>query len=437
MFLRRLLVQVKRSAPAPYLALLLGLVATLWAWRETRDAEQSLARAQFATQVANIAEGIEHGLAIREQLLRGAQGLFASTEHLSRDTWRRYVASLDLVKYSPGVLALTILPRVTAGDLPDHLRRMRADGAPDYTVRPPGERSEYFPVAFIEPLSAANANVLGFDLYSEPIRHAALDLARDSGQVAVSGKLVLARDSPEGAQTSVVVVAPLYASDMSLRSVDERRAALQGFVSSGFRIREVVAAILGSQRLPLNLRIYDGDSMIPESLLFEDVEVKPGVAPGGKGSFVTTRVIPVGGRKWTLGFSSRSGSGKYVNWTESSYVIVVGVLLSLLLFAQLFSLSHSRNRAVTLARDVGRRLKENEERYALALQGTSEGLWDWNIVTGEAHYSPRWKEQIGYRDSEIGSNFSELESRVHPDDLARVQEALLQHLDAAAPYLIE
>jgi diguanylate cyclase (GGDEF)-like protein/PAS domain S-box-containing protein len=72
-------------------------------------------------------------------------------------------------------------------------------------------------------------------------------------------------------------------------------------------------------------------------------------------------------------------------------------------------------------------LRESEERYALAMQGANDGLWDWNLVTNEVHWSARWKAVLGYDESEIGASPDEWLTRVHHEDLERVKAALSTH----------
>jgi two-component system, cell cycle sensor histidine kinase and response regulator CckA len=68
-------------------------------------------------------------------------------------------------------------------------------------------------------------------------------------------------------------------------------------------------------------------------------------------------------------------------------------------------------------------LRASEERYALAIQGANDGIWDLNLITGEAYHSPRWKSILGYEDDEISGNISEWWSRIHPADYQRVMES--------------
>ena len=78
-------------------------------------------------------------------------------------------------------------------------------------------------------------------------------------------------------------------------------------------------------------------------------------------------------------------------------------------------------------------LRESEARLRLSVAASNIGLWDWNLVTNEIHYSREWKAQIGYAEDEIANRFEEWESRVHPDDLAPTLakvRAFIEHPDA-------
>jgi diguanylate cyclase (GGDEF)-like protein/PAS domain S-box-containing protein len=77
---------------------------------------------------------------------------------------------------------------------------------------------------------------------------------------------------------------------------------------------------------------------------------------------------------------------------------------------------------------VVEKLRESEDRYALAVNGANDGLWDWNLDTNEVYWSPRWKGMLGYDDSEIGTSPDEWLDRLHQDDWTRVRQAVAAHI---------
>ena len=78
---------------------------------------------------------------------------------------------------------------------------------------------------------------------------------------------------------------------------------------------------------------------------------------------------------------------------------------------------------------IRRKLKESEERFALAVAGAQDGIWDWNLLDDSQYMSPRWKEIIGYRDEELPSSFAAFSDNIHPEDKPRVMENLRQYLE--------
>ena len=69
-----------------------------------------------------------------------------------------------------------------------------------------------------------------------------------------------------------------------------------------------------------------------------------------------------------------------------------------------------------------RATRESEARLRLSVQSANIGLWDWDLITNESHFSREWKSQLGYAENEIAGHFDEWTSRIHPDDLEQVLE---------------
>jgi diguanylate cyclase (GGDEF)-like protein/PAS domain S-box-containing protein len=102
-------------------------------------------------------------------------------------------------------------------------------------------------------------------------------------------------------------------------------------------------------------------------------------------------------------------------------------------FNEMLSRIESREQAL---QDALHSLKESEERYALAARGANDGLWDWNLTTGDIYFSPRWGHMLGYSESESWRNSEDWFNHIHDDDRKRVRAEIGAHCDGRTPEFV-
>ncbi|HBB34707.1 MAG TPA: hybrid sensor histidine kinase/response regulator [Cyanobacteria bacterium UBA8803] len=132
------------------------------------------------------------------------------------------------------------------------------------------------------------------------------------------------------------------------------------------------------------------------------------------------------GGKPTLYFENRyrtkDGSYRWLAWTAAPQ----------LKREVMYCIAHD----VTQQKHREAALRESEERWQLALRGSNDGIWDWNVQTNEVFFSARWKTMLGYEEHEISNNVDEWAKRVHPDDLEWVMQVIQDHFDRKTPFYV-
>jgi two-component system sensor kinase FixL len=88
---------------------------------------------------------------------------------------------------------------------------------------------------------------------------------------------------------------------------------------------------------------------------------------------------------------------------------------------------------VTERERAHRALQDSQEQLALVIQGSNDGIWDWNVVTSEVYFSARWKSMLGYAENEIEDNFAAWERLIHPDDLERARKTVRDYFEGRTP----
>ena len=345
------------------------LAATALYWQGEAMQVQARREAAFSRALERIVDSLEDRLAAHELTLRGLKGYYEGSDFIDRSEFHAYVASLQLEHVLPGLQGVAFCVRVKAADLARHETLMRAAGFPDYKVRTATAHTEYRPLVLIEPQSEDNLRVIGTDISVVPEILQAQNQARDTGLATVTRSLLLRQDVGLRTDRSVVMYVPMYAAGQPLDSVEARRAALTGWVSGPFRIKDFVEGIGRLVNDEVAIAIFDGPMDQPSSLLYQ----APGYGLHAGAQLNSVRSLQVGGRTWTVAaqplpvFVSRFDTG------ERHLMALLAVALSLTVGWVTWFLSTRRDHAVALAGRMTQELRQTRD----DLQATLDATPDW------------------------------------------------------------
>jgi CHASE1-domain containing sensor protein len=355
----------RRPTLAPIAVLAASLLLTAAVTARSRDTTR------FENQVELTLDRISSHLDSDITLLRGGAGFFAASDKVTPEEFRIYVERLGLKQYDPGVQGLGFSRRIPASEKEALIARQRASGQPSFHIWPEEPRAEYHAIIYLEPRNPRNVAALGYDMFTEPTRRAAMERAWRTGEPALSGKVILKQEIDEHKQAGFLLYVPVYQGGLVPSTAAERVATLKGFVYSPFRADDLFTGIFPPQ-YPLRVffRVYDGPEALPEQLL-HDVAV--GRQVSDPPHFTRTTHLEVAGRTWTLVFTS---SPTFERASLTPWVPVLGLaglLLSGMVFAVAWFQLTARQRAE--ANEAERaRLLEREQRSARQLQTITDTL---------------------------------------------------------------
>jgi len=333
-----------------YIVLLMSLLITISAWYFARAETTKRDHARFNFRVESIEKGIYERLQAYEFLLQGGSGLFSTTNEVTRDDWRTYITRLLVNQYYPGIQGVGFSKRILPSDKDAHIRQIRSEGFPKYTINPVGDRPEYTSIIFLEPFDWRNQRAFGYDMFSEPIRKEAMIRARDTGKAALSGKVTLVQETDKDKQAGFLIYQAIYRKGEPNDTPEQKHKALMGYVYSPFRMNEFMKGILAEKESYIELQIFDGDKPLQEMQLYNsDKEEEPFNYAEGSHFATDQVVLEYASHRWLLSFVSSKHFEKDISTGSSNFILWLGITISLLLFGMLLSLAKSYSQAINLA----------------------------------------------------------------------------------------
>ena len=329
-----------------WLILAVSLAITVGAWLFAKSHIERIVFERFDFQIAEVESAIQERMLAYEQVLRGGVALFAAAPRVTRQNWRIYVTKLNIEQNFPGILGIGFSRRILPAEKDAHVRQVRAEGFPDYDIWPKGQRPEYTSIVYLEPFNWRNRRAFGYDMFSEPVRRAAMERARDTGMTTVSGKITLMQETDSGVQAGFLMYLPVYRSGLPLDTVEQRRAALLGYVYSPFRMEDLLHGILSERAPAIHLEIFDGAEISEPAKMYNSNGAIHLSRASNRFNFVTTTTLDLFGHTWTLRFSPLPGFEAPLDKQTPRLVLACGVLISLMLFAVVWFLASRRRHAL-------------------------------------------------------------------------------------------
>jgi PAS domain S-box-containing protein len=334
-----------------YAVLLLGLLCTSVLWYFSSQYIQKKIEERFSIRINEITFMIEQRIHAYRTVLRGGAALFAANGEVTRDQWRIYTEHVRSSSLYPGIQGFGFTKLIRPYQLPAHIAQIRAEGFTGYRVWPEGTREVYTSIIYLEPFTERNRRAFGYDMFSEPVRRAAMEDARDNDRAALSGNVTLVQETGKDVQSGFLLYVPVYRRGILTGTIEERRSALLGFVYSPFRMKDLMKGIMGELH-DVDLHIYDGRDISENALMFDSCRELNATALYSPGGINAKKTMVLYGRIWTLEFSSMQAFGFMHDRHIPEGNLIIGVMLSILLFFLIRSQTQMNEKAQALAEDM-------------------------------------------------------------------------------------
>lgn len=392
--------------------------------------EKTRTQAHFRDLSQRTIDRIREVIDSYEDGLRSGVGLFSASEEVELREWRSFIRTLEVKERHPGMNGMGVIWLTQKSELDNLVKKMKKQGLPDFAVKPvPGYESEFknsldhFIIKIIEPLEL-NLASCGLDIGSEGSRRRAAEVSRDTGKATITSKIVLVQDQKK--TPGFLFLLPIYKNNSEVHTIAARKKNILGWVYGPFIYSKVFNEVLNTSGLnEIEVQAYEKDDSNLDHLVFSnysqaiedpDYELMQKISIGQVEFFL----------KWRKSPSFISSHITVVAW-----VGLCGAIASILFANLVLSVQIIGRRSWELAQELTQelsnsreRFKEGERRLLYALDGSNDGIWDWNLIKGEMYVSEKMAQFHGWPQTFRFSSIDHLKLYIHPEDAERTWTSL-------------
>lgn len=335
-----MIARIQRLTLPIILTLLLGSGLSILATLAVARWERANYRLQFQRQTDSLTTALQRSINRYTDLLLALGDFYSVSEQtVSRTEFNRFVQRA--LKTYPGIQALEWAPVVLEEERGTFETTIQAEGYSEFQITEresrggltrAAYRSHYIPVTYLQPL-AGNELALGYDLTSDITRRTALETARDTGQIASSGRIRLVQENKN--QFGFLVFLPLYKGDSIPLSQSARRDQLNGYLLGVFRVSDVVEESLETFDYGIDFILRDLSSPDTQQFLghyeaatqIVTTREQPPLKKTAPCPADCTHILTTGGRQWAITYTPAASYPALTPWGALS-TLIIGLLLT-------------------------------------------------------------------------------------------------------------
>lgn len=396
------------------------------------QSEKNQTQTHFKNLVKNTQDKIEETLKNYEIVLRGGAGLYKASHFISAKEWNEYNNLLQLTQHYPGMNGVGVVWPVKTSQIPQFEKDMRKEGFADYRVQPVFHKKlvlkdasqTHYVVKLIESLEP-NISAIGLDISTEENRKSAAEAARNNGSAVMTSKIdIFFKDKTiQGFH----LYFPIYSKILVNPTVHERRQAHIGWIYAPVTYEKFFKEAFNRTNGEIEFEAYEGSEVNQEHKVFQNVA-------NPEWSDQITTHGEIGHKPFTFRWK-KSAHFDSSHDTILAWVGLCGSLASLLLTCLMISVQSLGRRSRELAKELTKelsesreRFKEGERRLLYALDGSNDGIWDWNMQHSKMYVSGKIAETFAWPQLFHMRVAEDLIEIAHPDDLKAMTVSVRRHI---------
>ncbi|HEY9168697.1 MAG TPA: CHASE domain-containing protein [Lutibacter sp.] len=372
--------------------LILGLILTaILAFYAKKDFNNH-SKQELETGAVDVKFRIQSVLSSHVQFSLSCSSFFMSSDSITKDDWKEYVDKSKIAENLKGFQGIAYVMIVSDNQLENHTQRFNDIFSNNYNVYPSSIEEVYTPIVYIEPLQDRNIKALGFNVSTNPHMKKAIEKARDSNKTILTDKVTLVQDGTLKNSLGFIMYSPIYEKNLPINTINERRIAIKGWAASSFQMEDFMESILdhpnSGNHHQLHLKIYDGDSVRSESLLYDS---KKHLNKDSVQSIGNTLLLPIdlNGKKWTLQFTQAKLTPSFLS--IPFIVLTGGIVISFLLSFLMYSLLNTALFANRIAKKLTIDLLNKNNELVTTNELLCESHSELKIAKEKAEVSSRLK----------------------------------------------